>query len=177
MKLKIKTKQMQLPQTIKHEKPIMDSYFPLFSFLLIVIFVPLILFVLVLQIRNFSNVELVVIGIFLFLVTSVITSYFVLYRVKIYSTSVEVYYFIRHNSRRKRIIKNEDIAKVRYNYINGRGSHSVLKIYYTENGTNRIIDYTGNSTQSVYAKALKNFKDKDITVEINPPDVLSEYGL
>jgi hypothetical protein len=168
---------MQLPQTTNNEKPIIDSYFPVFSFLLIILFVPLILLVMVSQITKFGNAELAIIWGVLFLIISIITSYFVLYRVRIYSTWIEVYYFVKHNSKRNKVIKNEEIVKVVYKYVNGRGAHSVLKIYFTENGTNRSIDYAGNSTQSIYAKAIKNFINHGVNVEIDPSWALSEYGL
>jgi hypothetical protein len=155
----------------------MDSYFPVFSFLLIILFVPFLLLVLISQVRKFTIIELTSIWSILFLIISIITSYFVLYRVKIYSTWVEVFYFIKHNSKRNIIIKNEDIVKVKYKYINGRGSHAVLKIYFSEDGRNRVIDYTGSSTQNTYAKAVKNFLEKGVKVEIEPLGALNEYGL
>jgi hypothetical protein len=158
------------------EYPFMSSSYPILNFIVIVIFGTFFLFVLMYQAFDFSGLVLFIITVFILLFFAILFSFLILYKIKIYSEEVEVKYLVNFNSKIK-YIAYTNIRVVKYVYINGRFAHPSMKIYYIENGSNKSIEYLGESSVSVYAKALKNFKDKGITVEINPPDVLSEYGL
>jgi len=136
----------------------------------------LLIFPILILYTDLSNAQIWILIIISIIISIYISSYLFLNFSRFYEDRIEVAYFIKRASKKK-VIDINNIIAFRYTYDGGRGSagNGELKVYYSELGNNKILKCSLDK-RSVKILLLK-MKERGKKIEINPSDVLSEYGL